>query len=429
MSGKLRDSKGRILPVNVYQRADGQYEYRYFDEAGVRRSVYSWKLHKKDKTPKGKKDKPCIDDLIIQIKKDLDDGISTVDSNITVYQLCTMYLETKNNVSENTRAGYKTVMNTLKKHPFSQKKIRDVRIITAKVFLIGLQKDYGKSYSTIHNIRGVLRPAFKMACADDLIRKNPFDFELVDVLVNDCHRREAISIENMKKFLKFVKADDHFCVYYDAFYILFYTGLRISEFCGLTLSDIDLEKKTLVVDHQLQRARDGRLYVIDKLTLKETTKTKAGVRTIPIEDEVVEAFRRIIQRRNAPTVEPMVDGHVGFLCLNENVRKGVRPYVAMDWEHIFTHAVEKYNSIYRVRMPKITPHVCRHTYCTMMAKKGVYPPMLQFLMGHSDISITMNYYTHLKTQDAREELERVNSSKSGDERIMKMDAVGQPWHK
>ena len=83
------------------------------------------------------------------------------------------------------------------------------------------------------------------------------------------------------------------------------------------------------------------------------------------------------------------------------------PLVAMHWQHRFNHMVGRYNDIYRVQMPNITPHVCRHTYCSNMAKSGMNPKTLQYLMGHSDISVTMNVYTHIGFDDAEEELKRM----------------------
>ena len=53
------------------------------------------------------------------------------------------------------------------------------------------------------------------------------------------------------------------------------------------------------------------------------------------------------------------------------------------------------------------PHVCRHTYCSNMAKSGMNPKTLQYLMWHSDISVTMNVYTHIGFDDAEEELKRM----------------------
>lgn len=58
-------------------------------------------------------------------------------------------------------------------------------------------------------------------------------------------------------------------------------------------------------------------------------------------------------------------------------------------------------------MERVTSHVCRHTYCTNMAKSGMNPKALQYLMGHSDISVTLNVYTHVKFEDAKAEIERI----------------------
>jgi integrase len=83
------------------------------------------------------------------------------------------------------------------------------------------------------------------------------------------------------------------------------------------------------------------------------------------------------------------------------------PLVAMHWEHRLKHMVNRYNEIYRLQMPSITPHVCRHTYCSNMAKAGMNPKTLQYLMGHSEIGVTMNTYTHLGLEDAQDELRRM----------------------
>ena len=61
--------------------------------------------------------------------------------------------------------------------------------------------------------------------------------------------------------------------------------------------------------------------------------------------------------------------------------------------------VKRYNDIYRVQIPNITPHVCRHTYCSNMSKSGMNTKTLQYLMGRSDIGVTLNTYTHLGLED------------------------------
>lgn len=147
---------------------------------------------------------------------------------MTVIELVERYLSLKTGVKHNTLANYNFVVNVLKKEEFSHKKVDEVKLSDANIFLIKLQRD-GRGYSSIHSIRGVLRPAFQMAVDDNLILKNPFGFELGTILVNDSQKREAVSLEDETRFLEFVKNDPHYNRYYDAFYILFKTGLRISD--------------------------------------------------------------------------------------------------------------------------------------------------------------------------------------------------------
>jgi len=116
-------------------------------------------------------------------------------------------------------------------------------------------------------------------------------------------------------------------------------------------------------------------------------------------------------------LEQTVGGYSGFLFLDD---AGL-PLVAMHWEHRLSHMVNRYNQIYKVQMPKITPHVCRHTYCSNMARKGMNPKTLQYLMGHSDISVTLNVYTHLGLQDAVEEMTRLQDLERAREEQERMD--------
>ncbi len=347
MSEKRRDHRGRILHNGEIQLSDGRYRFKYVDEMGKERCVYSWRLDHNDATPKGKRRTLSLREME-------------------------------------------------KKDPFGKRRIDTVRISDAKCWLIHLQQVEKKSYSSIHSIRGVLRPAFQLAVDDDLIRKNPFQFQLMEVVVNDSVTREAISRAEERKFLRFVKEDPHFCRYYEGIYILFKTGLRISEFCGLTISDIDFKEHTINIDHQLQKKSKIGYYI-------QETKTTSGTRKIPMTADVEECFRKIIEKRNPPKAEPMVDGKSGFLYFDKNESI----CYSLHWEHYFQHIIQKYNNTYKVQIPVITPHVCRHTYCSNMAKSGMNPKALQYLMGHSDISVTLNTYTHVNLEDAKEEVARI----------------------
>ncbi len=400
MSSKRRDSKGRILRNGEIQMKNGRYRYKYVNTFGEEKYVYSWRLDVHDPQQADKPIEASLREKEKQIQADMFDQITPEGGKLTVLALVERYVSLKNNVRPSTEASYRTVINILKKDPFGGKRIDKVKLSDAKFWLVQMQKN-GRGFSSIRTIRGIMRPAFQLAVDDDLIRKNPFAFELMSVVYNDSVTREAISREDERKFLKFVQEDKHFCKYYDGIYILLNTGLRISEFVGLTKSDIDFENMKINVDHQLQR------YIGIGYKMVEP-KTESGVRQIPMTEEVAECFRRVIKNRKTPKVEPIIDGYAGLLWLD----KDGKPMVAMHWEKYFQHICDKYNATYKVQIPRITPHVCRHTFCSRMAAARMNPKTLQYIMGHSDISVTMNVYTHLGFEEASEEVERITKAKA-----------------
>ena len=409
MSTVRRDKKRRVLRTGESQYKDGKYRYTFY-ENGKQKCFYSWKLVRTDTIPYGKRDCRALRDMEDDLRRSKDKGLAYQGGGMTVYELTEKYIKQKRGVKHTTQAGYQTVLNVLKKDSFGDTRIDKIKLSDVKIWLIQLQEN-GRSYSSIHSIRGVLRPAFQMAVDDDLLIKNPFDFQLATVIVNDSVTREAISLKQMRQFIEFVRNDKHFCRYADAIEILFKTGLRISEFCGLTTYDIDLNERKINVDHQLQRTSKME-YVI------EGTKTNAGTRQLPMSDEVYDCFKRIIENRQPPKTEPMIDGYAGFLYLDKN---GM-PMVALHWEKYFEHIVQKYNKTYRIQMPKVTPHVCRHTYCSNMARSGMNPKSLQYLMGHSDIGVTLHTYTHVGYEDAQAEMQRINMPGSSKDKMFKKQA-------
>lgn len=188
--------------MHGYLQEKWKYQFKYH-VAGKSKFVYSWRLEPTDKLPDGKK--PCLSlqELEKQIGFDLETQPDPLKKNMTVMEFVERYLFTKTGTRPNTVANYNFVKNIFKKEDLGEKKIAHIKTSDAKLFLINLQND-GKGYSTVKIVRGVLRPAFQMAMDDDILNKNPFGFQLVGVVVNDSATREAISPEQMRKFLNFV---------------------------------------------------------------------------------------------------------------------------------------------------------------------------------------------------------------------------------
>ena len=152
----------------------------------------------------------------------------------------------------------------------------------------------------------------------------------------------------------------------------------------------------MIIDHQLLKSKEQGYYI-------ETPKTKSGTRQVPLSRETIQAFQRVMKKR--PKAEPFViDGRGNFLFVNP---KG-KPKVAIDYNALFVRMVKKYNKHHMDNpLPHITPHTLRHTFCTRLASKNMNPKDLQYIMGHSNISITMNWYAHASIDTAKSEVQRL----------------------
>lgn len=380
-NGKRKDSQGRVLKTGEYEKPNGTYEYRFTDRNKKRISIYAKTLEELRRK----------EDDVAAMRRD---GVEYGAGDITVIELIERYIALKRGVRNNTMNGYKFVLSFMKKQPFGQQKIRNLRISDGKLFIISLY-DQGYAYGTIACVRGVLKPAFQMAYSEDVIRKNPFDFRL-DVIPNNTQKRVALTPKQQKAFMDYIAQDEHYCRYLDEITVLLGTGMRVSEFCGLTMSDLDFENRKIRVDHQLVRTQKGQRYV-------EKTKTESGCRFIPMSDEVCRSLYNILANRKKPKKEIMIDGYAGFILLDKNGN----PKVAMHIEHTVRRIWQRYNEDNIIPLPKITPHVFRHTFCTNMANAGMDLKSLQYLMGHADASVTMNVYTHNSYEKAEESMSQI----------------------
>ena len=365
MSGKRKDNKGRILKTGETQRQDGSYDYRY-TYRGKRRSVYAGTLDELRQKEEA-------------IHRDMAEGIDYTAGEITVSELIDRYMNLKRGIKQNSMRAYSTAVNKVKDDAFGKKKINTVKLSDAKGWLVKLH-DSGMKRNTIGVILSVIRPAFEMAVDDDIIRKNPFKINLSELLPDDAYVRDALTKSQQEKYLRFIQEDRG--TYYDDIVILLETGLRVSELYGLTKSDVDMRRRRICVRRQLCRTADKPYFVTDP-------KTKSGIRSIPLSDTAYEAFERVLKNRATPKVEMMIDGCTEFLFLDKNEL----PKVAQHLENYMRNAGRRYVKLYGDTLPSITPHVLRHTFCTNM-QPLIDVKSLQYLMGHSHASVTLDVYTH-----------------------------------
>ncbi len=395
MSEKRRDSKNRILRSGESQRKDGRYAYKYTDTFGKPQFVYAWKLVPTDKTPAGKRDDISLREKEKEIQKDLDDGIDPIGKKMTVCQLYAKVIKYRGNVRQNTKNGRKRLMTILEQDPIGGCSIDSIKMSDAKEWALRM-KEKGLAYKTISNDKRSLKAAFYVAIQDDYIRKNPFDFQLSEVLEDDTEPKVPLSPEQEESLLAFMQQDSVYQKYYDDVVILLGTGLRISELCGLNDTVLDFDERVITVEHQLLKDTEMGYYI-------ETPKTQSGIRQIPMSEDVYQALRRVVaKRKGAKQIE--IDGYSNFLFLN---RDG-KPKTATNYDSMFRGLAKKYNKCHEQPLPKImTPHTLRHTFCTKLANAGMNPKALQYIMGHSNITMTLNYYAHATFTSAKAEMERL----------------------
>lgn len=402
MSEKRRDNKGRILKTGESQRKDGRYAYKYTDAGGKPQFVYAWKLVVTDKTPAGKRDGVSLREKEKEIRRDIEDGIDTIGKKMTVCQLYAKQNSHRQNVKLGAQRGREYLMGLLRGDPLGSRSIDTVKLSDAKEWAIRMSGK-GFSYQSICNYKRSLKAAFYTAIEDDCIRKNPFNFALNMVLEDDREPKAPLTAEQEAALLSFVERDKVYCRYREEIIILLGTGLRISELCGLTEADLDFDNRLITVDHQLLHDRDAGYYV-------EQPKTKNGVRQIPMSEAVYSSLQRAILRRGKTAFE--VDSRRGFLFLKGDGT----PNTHGNYNSTLRNIVKKYNKLCGkgrlgtdVRLPHITPHILRHTFCTRMANAGMNPKALQYIMGHGDVKMTLNYYAHATYESAKAEMDRLTA--------------------
>ena len=401
MNDKRRDNKGRILRQGELQRNDGKYEYRYEDLNGERRSVYSWKLVETDKIPNGKRKCVALRDMEKAIQRDLDDGINTFVANrMTLNRLFDEYIESKYELKASTRTNYKYMYNKYVREDIGTRNISSIKFSHIKKFYIHLMRDVGFKPNSLENIHTVLHPVFTIAVRDGLIRTNPTDGVMADIKKShdwEKPKRHALTVPQQEAFVGFIKSNYKYRHWLPVFTFMLGTGCRVGEVAGLRWQDCDFQKNIITIDHNLtyRPSEDG-----SGCTFRiSTPKTKAGERIIPMFAAVRDALiSERIRQMESGVNQSVVDGYSGFVfsnrfneilnphSINRAIERIVRDYNLAESEQ-----AEKES-----RKPELLPHFSahnlRHTFCTRLCETGTNLKVIQEIMGHADITTTMDIY-------------------------------------
>lgn len=399
-SEKNRPTRKTLRPNEYYNPKTKRFEYHYTDSFGKKRVLSSYRLEKTDQLPKGKSSAKSLREKEADLNVQLENKIDIDGAKYTLLEVVDKYLSSlynRKNLSHNTKTGYNVTVNALKQYRLGYMEVGKIRPEHCEEWLADMKKKYRGS--SIQSQISLIKRAFEYALDYDYIAKNPFRRITTDKA--DSKKMEALSVEDMSRFLEFCSKDAHSLHCYDMLYILFWTGLRASELCGLTLDNIDMKNRMVRVDKQLQ--------CINHTHVVLPTKTTNGERSIPMTDGVYECFERILKNRYIKgDIEPVCydekgNKYDGFVFLATRSRKTiVRSHV----EEYLQNCIKRFNAENADNpIRKFEPHICRHTFATNM--QYLPPKTLQYILGHGKISTTMDNYVDAKPSD--ELLSQVNA--------------------
>lgn len=385
-----KDRKGRNLHTGECQRPDGRYVYTYMYN-GKRKFVYDMDL-------------TCLRAKETQIKKDLEDGIRTQESmGITLNDMFQTYMQTKANLKESTRANYMYLWKQyIQNTPLANRPLPSIRKSDILLFYSKLLKS-GFAINSLEGINNLIHPTLELAVDDDLIRKNPSQGVYHTFRKNDTTPpRIALTLEQEQKFLEFIKGSLVYRHWLPIFVTLLGTGMRVSECTGLTWSDVDFETNTLSVNHSLiYRVIDGHagFYI-------STPKTKNSTRIVPLIPEVAEVLHSLYEERSQKPIDSklFLSGYQGFVFRNR--------FDSFLYAHPINRAItrickeinllETEQAKIENRNPKLLPHFSvhnlRHTFCTRLCETTTDIAVIQQIMGHADITTTLERYNHVSQE-------------------------------
>ncbi len=391
--------------------------YRYTDANGNVRYVYSWTLTQTDRVPESKKSGKCLRELEKEISKDVQDKIDIHNSNkLTLNAFFYDYIEQKQELKTTTRRDYKYIYQLYVEKTLGKRRLADIKYSDIKKFYNSLIYDSHLLPSSVDRINVVINPVFSVAVRDEIIRINPASGIMAEIKKSQCWQqpqKHSLTEEEQAKFIDFVKNDGTYKWWLPLFSFLLGTGCRIGEALGLTWGDCDFKNNIISINHNL-------VYKPDEETNKcefriMTPKTKAGSREIPmladvrqlLLDERERQFKEGFNKSN-------IDGYTGFIFTsktnivhrNSNVNRAL------------VRIVDKYNRQEErlaqeelrkpVFLPHISVHTFRHTFCTRLCENENNLKVIQKIMGHSNISTTMDIYneaTQAKKKEAISNLE------------------------
>ena len=408
-SAPVRYDKNHVrLREGESERKNGTYEYRWTSEDGSRHSIYAPTIEELRK----KEQQKAVDEY---------DGIRPDVASLTVNDMFELWCDVKRGIKDSTFKNYIYMYEMFVKPVFGRNRVVKVKKSDVRKFYNRLVDGKTLKISTLDNIHNVLHQVFQLAVDDNIIRNNPTDNmfkELKQAYGGSEDKRKALSIPQQELFFSFILKHQQYKHWYPVFYIMANTGMRVGEITGLRWQDVNLKDGLINVNHTLvyynHRDEKGCYFSVN------TPKTKAGCREIPMTEGVRKAFEmeKQYQEEAGLVSRSHIDGYDDFVFINRNgevQHQGtLNKAIARIMRDCNLEALEKNKDQEDpVLLPHFSCHILRHTFATRLCESGINLKVIQDVLGHADVSTTMNIYIDVTKELKKREIAAFEDYQAG----------------
>ena len=365
--------KTHDLPRGITLRKDGRYQASYYFN-GTRKYLYDMNLD-------------ALEVKLRNVRYEIDHGIFTKPERIRLDDWFSTWMneykafELKKGTIENYKRNYRLYISPYLGNCY----VKEIRAEHLQKLYNDLMRA-GYSYGVINLCAGILSGMFTQLMRNDIIMKNPV--KLANLPKKEKRpKRRVLTDEEQHLFLKYATTSS----FYNFYRLALATGLRIGELTSLTWKDIDFENECLTVTGTLKYFKDTGFY-------KDTPKSDSGNRTVPLLPSICKMLKHVRREQNKERLSAgskwrPVKGLEHLVFTTKTGEPLKKRTIAYDIDHITDEINENEKDI--PHFEKFSPHTLRHTFATRALENGIPPKVVQEILGHSSITMTLDLYTHV----------------------------------
>ncbi len=388
------DKNGKPLPKGIAWLEKKQLYMGRFMYQGISYTLYDKKLH-------------GITKKLAEKRYEAEHGLCKSTSKLTLNNWFEIWLNNYKspNLKKTTLQNYLSLYNNHLRNTLGTCILSQIK----PIHIQQLYNDFlitGHSATSLQTLHSLLHNIFEVATRNDLITKNPC---LATVRPTACHHeRQVLTLEEQNQLLTFIQQEKwNFCE--PIITTLLGTGIRIGELLGLKWEDIDFEKKTISINRTL-------VYTKNEKTGKfgfemQSPKTRHSKRILPMHPNVESALKRQFNNQQKLRQQNKWKTLRGFETLIFTGYKG-HPLLTASVQNMLNRLVadiQKNSELPLCNIKHLHPHMMRHSFATRCFEADIPPKTVQTLLGHSNIQMTLDLYTHVSEEKKLKDMQKLIS--------------------